>query len=98
MLLEKAWAKCHGSYSRIINGRASHTLRDLTGAPAYSYNIKLTENIWNILEDANEKNYMMVTSNNSEDIEQNDLFRSMGLESGHAYSVLDVYKDEINDE
>ena len=33
LLLEKAWAKLHGSYERIESGYAEHVLRDLTGAP-----------------------------------------------------------------
>jgi hypothetical protein len=36
ILLEKAWAKSHGNYDRIIGGTSSNTMRDLTGAPAYS--------------------------------------------------------------
>ena len=37
LLLEKAWAKLHGSYDRIISGQAHETMRDLTGAPAFEY-------------------------------------------------------------
>lgn len=33
ILLEKAWAKVHGSYERIEAGFAENVLRDLTGAP-----------------------------------------------------------------
>ena len=35
ILLEKAWAKIHGSYERIIGGQAHLTFRDLVGAPSY---------------------------------------------------------------
>ncbi len=48
LLLEKAWAKLHGSYARIEAGDPAETLRDLTGAPAYSYKLKDTPNIWKI--------------------------------------------------
>ena len=33
MLLEKAWAKIHGSYDSIELGFAHETLYDITGAP-----------------------------------------------------------------
>ena len=35
IMLEKAWAKIHGSYERIIGGQSHLTFRDLTGAPSY---------------------------------------------------------------
>lgn len=34
ILLEKAWAKLHGSYERIEAGFAENVMHDLTGAPA----------------------------------------------------------------
>jgi len=34
-ILEKAWAKLHGDYVRIIGGLSHDTFRDLTGAPAF---------------------------------------------------------------
>jgi calpain-15 len=33
IILEKAWAKIHGSYERIQEGLTEHAVRDLTGAP-----------------------------------------------------------------
>lgn len=39
ILLEKAWAKIHGSYDIIIAGSGANTLRDITGAPSYDYDI-----------------------------------------------------------
>ena len=34
LIMEKAWAKIHGSYERIEAGFAENVLRDLTGAPS----------------------------------------------------------------
>ena len=45
LLMEKSWAKVHGSYERIIGGQAHQTLRDLLGAPAYEHETS-EEGIW----------------------------------------------------
>ena len=58
LLLEKAWAKLHGSYARIESGLCYQTLRDLTGAPAYHYKLKQTPDIWEIFFDNDAKNYV----------------------------------------
>ena len=39
MILEKAWAKVHGNYSRIEIGNSFEPLRDLTGAPSFIIDI-----------------------------------------------------------
>jgi Calpain family cysteine protease len=32
-LLEKAWAKLHGTYKRVVGGRPAHAARHLLGLP-----------------------------------------------------------------
>lgn len=45
VLLEKAWAKLNGSYDIIWGGHGSVTFRDITGAPAYEYEINFAH-LW----------------------------------------------------
>ena len=45
LLLEKAWAKMHGSFMQIEAGEPHYTMRDLTGAPGYHYLIDEVENL-----------------------------------------------------
>jgi hypothetical protein len=46
--LEKAWAKINGAYNIITGGWGSPTLRDITGAPAYDYDMN-NKNLWEII-------------------------------------------------
>jgi len=39
MLVEKAWAKMRGSYKNMGEGEIYETLRDLTSAPSYVYDL-----------------------------------------------------------
>ena len=63
ILLEKAWAKLHGSYERIIGGEAHLTLRDMTGAPAFEFETTDDDAFKKILE-GEEKNYAMAAGIN----------------------------------
>ena len=43
MLLEKAWAKLHGSYYKIESGFAENVFRELTGAPTLTFETELSQ-------------------------------------------------------
>jgi hypothetical protein len=45
IILEKAWAKIHKDYVKVIAGLSHETFRDLTGAPGYMYHSVDTE-VW----------------------------------------------------
>lgn len=40
LILEKCWAKLHGSYERIEAGFSHNVMTDLTGAPAFDLSIE----------------------------------------------------------
>ena len=65
LILEKAWAKIHGSYLRIRGGNAYHAMRDLTGAPSYFYDIGKID-VWSEIEASLEKGYMICCNTKSE--------------------------------
>lgn len=51
-LLEKAYAKLHGSYDNTIAGICSQGFEALTGAPTENYLHKTTSNIIDLLQEA----------------------------------------------
>jgi hypothetical protein len=61
MLIEKAWAKVHGSYERIEAGLAENVFRDLTGAPT-SVSYSDDENLWSDILEAVAKGWVMAAS------------------------------------
>ena len=63
MILEKAWAKAHGNYSRIIGGDSREALSALTGAPSLIINhSNMSKNdFWKILLESSNKKFVMCT-------------------------------------
>ena len=87
MLLEKAWAKIHGSYLRIENGKTYETFRDVTGAPAYEYPTS-EPNLWELITKADKANYIIGASVNQEDEEEAKNLKSIGLINTHSYGLI----------
>ena len=93
-VLEKVWAKINGSYARTIAGLPSEAFGVLSEAPCVTYNHRRykTEQFWNILKKEKTKGFFIAT---------NTLFmtpekeKEIGLVSGHAYSVTNLYEFEI---
>ena len=97
MLLEKAWAKLHGSYALIDNTafQMEAILETLTGAQCVVINHD-DENLWNYLVEAKEKCWIMSGSAANTKASK-ELLEEMGLAGGFAYAILDVMEVEMKD-
>ncbi len=64
LILEKAWAKLHGSYERIEAGLAHNVMRDLTGAPSFDIDIEQygKDKLWERLLISDQKQYVIAAS------------------------------------
>ena len=90
IMIEKAWAKIHGSYERIVGGDPCNTIRDLCGAPGDSYEIKKTEGLWEIIQKADNLDHIIQCSIDNQSEEQAAIFKELGLVDGHAYTMISV--------
>ncbi|CAG2247761.1 CAPN15 [Mytilus edulis] len=105
-LIEKAAAKIHGCYQALTSGRTVESLSLLTGEPCEHLSLneakdfsKTIDNtlIWSKLTDARDCGYMMCTSCEAKDGFTPEYCKSLGLITGHAYSLLDVYGMDTGD-
>jgi hypothetical protein len=84
-LIEKAYAKAHGSYAQLSGGFIAEAFMDMTGAPTetivFSNDTEWKELLWTRLLSFHQAGFLMgVATSRGGD----------GLVGGHAYSVLDV--------
>jgi hypothetical protein len=91
MLLEKAWAKIHGSYERIIGGQAHLTFRDMTGAPSYEFE-SIDSDAFERIHEGEKRNYAMAAGINPLDAEQAKKMHDMGLITEHSYGLISAAK------
>jgi hypothetical protein len=93
MILEKSWAKYLGSYHAAAGLSPAVAFTFLSGFP--SVNVRLSETkaneLWNILTKAQDNKFSMVCSSlDCKEAQQDEGYRSLGLVSNHAYTLLGV--------
>ena len=95
LILEKAWAKVFGSYSRIEAGDCGEVMNPLTGCP--TQNITLAEyknksNLWHLLSWADRLQFPMccAASSSKEDFVGQQEIEEKGIVDNHAYTLIGV--------
>jgi len=91
LLLEKAWAKIHGSYDRIVAGQAHATLRDLTGAPAFEYIISKTDDLFEKILEADNKKYVIAAGCDAKNEVERQKLTALGLVGEHSYGIIEAH-------
>ncbi|EPY42995.1 calpain-like cysteine peptidase [Angomonas deanei] len=106
-ILEKAYAKLHGSYARIITGDPLHALHDMTGFSTLRFDGLLAESgskkrsedeLFQDLIRGIRAGYTVIVNTpgkdpKASDEKEDDLsqqYKSVGLLTGHAYTILDA--------
>ena len=89
-LMEKAWAKINGNYIRISDGGSANEVFDVL-TEAYSEKIDIKPSIkdllWEKLLEGQKKGFVMTAGSSA-----NDDLEEVGLDHGHAYSVLGIHE------
>ena len=88
LILEKVWAKIHGSYQTIIGGQSYEVFRDLLGAPSF-YHKTNEDNIKEIIENAYNNNFIISATSYPTKKEEDKLDR-VGILNLQSYSLLRI--------
>ena len=95
MLIEKAWAKLHGSYCMVRPGSPSMVFPHLTGAPSLrvDHNIlRDTNRFWEDIKDSDRRHYMITACSYERDTLQTVDSEKKMIVSSHVYAVISVHE------
>uniref|UniRef100_A0A8D3CE68 Calpain 9 n=1 Tax=Scophthalmus maximus TaxID=52904 RepID=A0A8D3CE68_SCOMX len=90
-LLEKAYAKLHGSYESLKGGSTMEAMEDFTGGVGEVYETKTPPgNLFAIMKKALDRGSMMGCSIDISSSAESEAKTTTGLVKGHAYSITDL--------
>ena len=90
-LLEKAWAKLHGTYARTEGGLPCLAASHIMGVPSESFShgqIENVEDFFDMLQSADARNFTMMAASHGQGENRTD----EGVISGHAYSLISIHE------
>ena len=90
-ILEKAWAKLHGTYARTEGGLPCFAASHIMGVPSESHqhdSIENAEEFYDMLQSADKRNFTMMAASHGQGENRND----EGVISGHAYSLIAIHE------
>jgi hypothetical protein len=91
LLLEKAWAKLHGSYERIEGGLPHRALMDFTGDTGKFLDVAKEKDLWQKLLSFDEHGFLMCACSPGHDnLTKSNKKPSAGIVPGHAYTLKAV--------
>ncbi|KAK7930628.1 hypothetical protein WMY93_007023 [Mugilogobius chulae] len=94
-LLEKAYAKLHGSYEALKGGSTMEAMEDFTGGVGENYDLKSApSDLFTIMKKALDRGSMMGCSINITSSAESEARTSTGLVKGHAYSITGLEEVE----
>ena len=90
-ILEKAWAKLHGTYARTEGGLPCFAASHIMGVPSESHQhdgVENPEEFFDMLKSADRRNFIMMAASHGQGENRND----EGVISGHAYSLISIHE------